>query len=171
LNYIDSLGDYGLKQFDAFLKEQADLENTISNLIDLPSKHGWVPHMTIGYYKDDDDIGRILFSFNCFTINILLHTFLEYLTTNDWLLCSRVLVLQVLQEIANQNLGGETVNGKLRLIHEPMPEQNNVFIHHLMPICSSQMAKIWMALSQGAPSTFKVLMKYISILMHVQHNK
>lgn len=28
---------------------QADLEETISNIIDLPSEHGWVPHMTVAY--------------------------------------------------------------------------------------------------------------------------
>jgi len=31
---------------------QADLEDAIGNLIDLPSEHGWVPHMTMGYCSD-----------------------------------------------------------------------------------------------------------------------
>lgn len=35
---------------------QADLENTIGNLIDLPSEHGWVPHMTMGYCADKPEI-------------------------------------------------------------------------------------------------------------------
>ena len=33
---------------------QADLENAISNIIDLPSEHGWVPHMTVGYSCEDN---------------------------------------------------------------------------------------------------------------------
>jgi mannose-6-phosphate isomerase-like protein (cupin superfamily)/2'-5' RNA ligase len=32
---------------------QADLENTIGSIIDLPSEHGWVPHMTVAYSCDD----------------------------------------------------------------------------------------------------------------------
>ena len=32
---------------------QADLEEAISNIIDLPSVFGWVPHMTLGYSKED----------------------------------------------------------------------------------------------------------------------
>jgi len=32
---------------------QADLENVIGSIIDLPSEHGWVPHMTVGYSCDD----------------------------------------------------------------------------------------------------------------------
>jgi len=33
---------------------QADLEDAISTLIDLPSKHGWIPHMTVSYSDDDN---------------------------------------------------------------------------------------------------------------------
>ena len=33
---------------------QADLENAISNIIELPSKFGWVPHMTISYSKEEN---------------------------------------------------------------------------------------------------------------------
>lgn len=33
---------------------QADLENTISNFVELPSEYGWVPHMTMGYSADDN---------------------------------------------------------------------------------------------------------------------
>lgn len=33
---------------------QADLENVVGSIIDLPSKHGWVPHMTVGYSCDDE---------------------------------------------------------------------------------------------------------------------
>jgi bifunctional non-homologous end joining protein LigD len=32
---------------------QADLENVIGSIIDLPSEHGWVPHMTVDYSCDD----------------------------------------------------------------------------------------------------------------------
>jgi len=35
---------------------QADLENVIGNLVDLPSEHGWVPHMTVGYCIDKPEI-------------------------------------------------------------------------------------------------------------------
>jgi len=31
---------------------QNDLQDAISNIIDLPSEHGWVPHITIGYIDD-----------------------------------------------------------------------------------------------------------------------
>ena len=32
---------------------QADLENVVGSIIDLPSEHGWVPHMTVAYSCDD----------------------------------------------------------------------------------------------------------------------
>lgn len=32
---------------------QADLEAAVGNLVDLPSEHGWVPHMTVAYSCDD----------------------------------------------------------------------------------------------------------------------
>jgi len=31
---------------------QADLENVIGSIVDLPSEHGWVPHMTVCYCRD-----------------------------------------------------------------------------------------------------------------------
>jgi 2'-5' RNA ligase len=38
---------------------QADIENTLSNFIDLPSEHGWVPHITVQYSKDDTVIPEL----------------------------------------------------------------------------------------------------------------
>lgn len=33
---------------------QADLESAVSNIIDLPSEHGWSPHITVSYLKNDE---------------------------------------------------------------------------------------------------------------------
>lgn len=33
---------------------QADLENAIGSIVDLPSEHGWVPHMTVCYCHDGE---------------------------------------------------------------------------------------------------------------------
>ncbi|MEW5749045.1 MAG: DNA polymerase ligase N-terminal domain-containing protein, partial [Candidatus Thermoplasmatota archaeon] len=33
---------------------QADLENAIGSIVDLPSEHGWVPHMTVSYCQDGE---------------------------------------------------------------------------------------------------------------------
>jgi 2'-5' RNA ligase len=33
---------------------QADLENVIGSIVDLPSEHGWAPHMTVSYSCDEN---------------------------------------------------------------------------------------------------------------------
>jgi 2'-5' RNA ligase len=35
---------------------QAELETAVGNLIDLPSEHGWVPHMTVYYSNDKPEL-------------------------------------------------------------------------------------------------------------------
>lgn len=35
---------------------QAELEHIIGTIVDLPSKHGWVPHMTLGYCKENPEV-------------------------------------------------------------------------------------------------------------------
>ena len=38
---------------------QADLEQVIGSIVDLPSDHGWVPHMTIAYADDKPEIPEL----------------------------------------------------------------------------------------------------------------
>jgi 2'-5' RNA ligase len=47
---------YAIASGPGLSRLQAELEEEISDVADLPSEHGWVPHITLGYVPDGEEV-------------------------------------------------------------------------------------------------------------------
>lgn len=47
---------YAVANAKGLSRLQADVEETLGKIIELPSEHGWVPHMTLGYVEPEKSV-------------------------------------------------------------------------------------------------------------------